>query len=185
MNAASPPPEPPGKATDPDTSVLLEFMFRLGQGVSRLRRADREGGVAPAPRRVGLWDAEIAGRGVPDSRLHLVARHHRRARDPGRMRAANAAPGPDGRRLRAGRGGSGGQGGSARGFGAARGDPAPEGPLRTSGSRRRPHHPHGRAGADLECRPRRTSSPPRCSGSSWDYSSSSTEDARCCRCRCR
>ena len=31
MNAASPPPEPPGKATDPDTTVLLEFMFRLGQ----------------------------------------------------------------------------------------------------------------------------------------------------------
>jgi uncharacterized membrane protein YjjP (DUF1212 family) len=32
MNAASPPPESPGKATDPDTSTLLEFMFRLAQG---------------------------------------------------------------------------------------------------------------------------------------------------------
>jgi uncharacterized membrane protein YjjP (DUF1212 family) len=31
MHAASPPPEPLGKATDPDTTVLLEFMFRLGQ----------------------------------------------------------------------------------------------------------------------------------------------------------
>jgi len=32
MNAASPLPEPPGKAAPPDTAVLLEFMFRLGQG---------------------------------------------------------------------------------------------------------------------------------------------------------
>jgi uncharacterized membrane protein YjjP (DUF1212 family) len=32
MKAASPPPEPPEKATAPDTTVLLEFMFRLGQG---------------------------------------------------------------------------------------------------------------------------------------------------------
>ena len=32
MNAASPPPESPGKATDSATTVLLEFMFRLGQG---------------------------------------------------------------------------------------------------------------------------------------------------------
>ena len=32
MNAASPPPKPPEKAAAPDTTVLLEFMFRLGQG---------------------------------------------------------------------------------------------------------------------------------------------------------
>ena len=32
MNTATPTPEPQGKASAPDTAVLLEFMFRLGQG---------------------------------------------------------------------------------------------------------------------------------------------------------
>ncbi len=147
MNAESPPPGPPVKPAPPDTAVLLEFMFRLGQGY--LACGEQTAKVELLLRRTASAYGMRKSRVVAFPTAVFISLH-----DSTGERVTLAECDPQVLRLdqmadiyALGEAAQGRQGGAGRGSGAARGDPPPEAPLRTGGYRRRPHHPHGRAGA--------------------------------------